>query len=545
MTFLDGAFLAGLLAAGIPVIIHLLHRRKAQPIRFPTLRFLEEAHVRTARRTRLTEILILALRTAAIALLALALARPVLHDAAAGSAGVSRVVVVDNSMSMSIRSGPATALERAKLAAIRIVRDLAPADRGAVLPLHHPSSGAFALTESKGRLESILSEITATHRSTPLVERIEDALRLVAGETSPVKQVLVFTDLQASAFGGTTAPLDWPEDVQLLFFRPRAAPVFNAAFGALDVESFGRDRPRVTARIRGLGAGSGSLRIRLLLDGSPSQERSMRLAAGAERSIALDLEGLSSGLHRARLEILGDALAEDDAIDTAVAAGEVLRVLVARDEDLARGTRDPAFYAARALRPRAGARRSIEVDAAFTRSLSERDLSGYHVIFLLEPRSLPRAAGQALAEFVEQGGGLFITASPVGIDPLFAELRLGARPIAPARLEARIDARSSPIHLAELLPEHPLWAPLLNASPPLRPEVPQLTWHRLATAAEDAEVLSSFSTRHPAFISRVEGRGRILLFTASFSDSGSNLPLRFLFAPLVDSIARYLAASRY
>ena len=76
LTFLQPAFLFGALAAAVPVIIHLIYRRRALVHRFPAVRFLLLADKRTARKFRLAQWLLLALRVLAICLLAFSLARP-------------------------------------------------------------------------------------------------------------------------------------------------------------------------------------------------------------------------------------------------------------------------------------------------------------------------------------------------------------------------------------------------------------------------------------------------------------------------------------
>src|SRR3989442_15292157 len=76
LTFLQPAFLLGTLAAAVPVIIHLIYRRRALVHRFPAVRFLLLADKRTARKFRLAQCLLLALRMLAICLLAFSLVRP-------------------------------------------------------------------------------------------------------------------------------------------------------------------------------------------------------------------------------------------------------------------------------------------------------------------------------------------------------------------------------------------------------------------------------------------------------------------------------------
>jgi hypothetical protein len=76
MTFLNWAMLAGLAAVAIPIIIHLLNRQKATLVDWGAMRFLLESLTSRSRRILIEEIILMALRCLAVALLVLALARP-------------------------------------------------------------------------------------------------------------------------------------------------------------------------------------------------------------------------------------------------------------------------------------------------------------------------------------------------------------------------------------------------------------------------------------------------------------------------------------
>src|SRR4051812_28789933 len=98
-----GAFaIAGVIAASVPVIIHLLNRRRFRTIEWAAMKFLMEAVRRNRRMMRLRDLLLLALRTLALALFGLALARPFFagSSTAAPNQPIHAVVVVDNSLSM-------------------------------------------------------------------------------------------------------------------------------------------------------------------------------------------------------------------------------------------------------------------------------------------------------------------------------------------------------------------------------------------------------------------------------------------------------------
>ena len=76
MNFLNPFVLFGMLAAGIPLVLHLLNLRKLRTVEFSTLRFLEELQQTRVRNLKLQQILLLILRTLIIVFAVLAFARP-------------------------------------------------------------------------------------------------------------------------------------------------------------------------------------------------------------------------------------------------------------------------------------------------------------------------------------------------------------------------------------------------------------------------------------------------------------------------------------
>jgi len=78
MMFLNWAMLIGLVAVAIPVIIHLLNRQRATLVDWGAMRFLLDSLTMRRRRILLEEIILMALRCLALALLVLAMAEPIL-----------------------------------------------------------------------------------------------------------------------------------------------------------------------------------------------------------------------------------------------------------------------------------------------------------------------------------------------------------------------------------------------------------------------------------------------------------------------------------
>ena len=124
MSFLFPAFLIGCLAVIVPIVLHLLRRERLPRVPFSDIRFLQAARVEQARRRRLRELLLLALRVAALLLLAFAFARPFLSDAAAPDRPAT-VVLVDTSFSLSAPGQPERVRAEA-LAAVAAVPGVIP-----------------------------------------------------------------------------------------------------------------------------------------------------------------------------------------------------------------------------------------------------------------------------------------------------------------------------------------------------------------------------------------------------------------------------------
>jgi Aerotolerance regulator N-terminal/von Willebrand factor type A domain len=100
--FLAPWFLAGALAVGLPIYVHLLRQYRQTPIKFSSLMFFERRTQSSIKHRRLKYLLLFALRCAFIALLVLAFARPYIHSAtiAKANGGRNMVFAVDNSFSM-------------------------------------------------------------------------------------------------------------------------------------------------------------------------------------------------------------------------------------------------------------------------------------------------------------------------------------------------------------------------------------------------------------------------------------------------------------
>ncbi len=215
MGFLAPAFLVGALAVGLPVYLHLLRRNTSPPRPFRSLMFFEVREQTVTRRRRLRYWVLLVLRAAVVALLALAFAQPYFSQFAVGAAPEKLVlVVVDNSFSM--RAG--TRLEDARREALAVLAAKRPRDRGQVLEL---GAQVHVLTQATGDRNVLRTAVEGIQAgdSRGSFGVLASAVRAVAeGEHVPI-EVQLFSDLQKSDMPPSFAEMVMPRGVSLVLHQ--------------------------------------------------------------------------------------------------------------------------------------------------------------------------------------------------------------------------------------------------------------------------------------------------------------------------------------
>jgi len=253
VTFLHPLALAGLAAAAIPALLHLLQRRTPPEVEFPALRYLTEAERRSARRLRLRHVLLLLLRTALIAALALAAARPLVPARAGGAHQTTALVVIlDNSPSAGAVVEGRAVLDRLRVVARASLVGAAPGDR-----LWLMLADGVLRSGSREALVAAVDSATPGERRLDLVDAVTRAARLVDAEPLPGREVHVVSDLQRTTLGEGRAEV--PPGVLVLALAPAGPAPANRGLAAVDVRD-GAVRVNVSGTA---GAGPGPLVVTL------------------------------------------------------------------------------------------------------------------------------------------------------------------------------------------------------------------------------------------------------------------------------------------
>lgn len=263
ISFLQPLALLGLAAAALPALLHLLGRRLPPVVVFPAVRYLTTTEREHSRRLRLRNLLLLILRTLAIALLVLAAAHPVVRVGSGGSHLPTAVaIIVDNSLSSGAVVGGRRTLSLLRDAARDVLKRLATGDRLWIVL-------ADGAPRRMTRLEAdaLLDSLTPAPVRLDLSAAVRAAAEAVAAEPLTGTEVVLLSDLQASA-----VPPGEPVDIRVLALSPPQAQANRWIDSAWSEPRMWSPDGEVVAAVGGAaGSGepaSGGLTVRLAVGGT-------------------------------------------------------------------------------------------------------------------------------------------------------------------------------------------------------------------------------------------------------------------------------------
>jgi hypothetical protein len=247
--------LLGLAAAAIPVLLHLLERRKPPEADFPALRYLAEAERQSARRLRLRHLLLLLLRTAVIVAVVVGAAAPVVPAAGGGvHEPTAMVLILDNSLSSGAVVDGRPVLDRLRGDAKASLAAARAEDR-----LWLILADGIARSGTAPALSAIVDSASVSPRRLDLTEATARALQIVGSELLRAREVEVLSDLQASALGSASVKVGG--GARVLILEPSVEPPLNRGVGVLRVTDEavavpvigtpGASPAAVTVRLRG------------------------------------------------------------------------------------------------------------------------------------------------------------------------------------------------------------------------------------------------------------------------------------------------------
>ena len=541
-------FLIGLAAALVPLIIHLIERHRVQRVVFGSVLFLRGLVKRLARRRRTSELILLLLRMAVLAVLALAFARPFFRSSDASAAGDSAggqkaaAILIDCSASMKIGTRFADAGTRA----VSLIETMQSGDAVAVYAYGSRLEVVSAWTTDRDAARKAVEGIGLGDRGTDLAEALRQVQEAVAARGEPHREIVVCSDMQAR--GWETYAGDWrlAEGIGLSLVdvggdaRPANVGIVDLGVPAQAV--VGSQPEVLTARVRNYTDTRREIALHLRLGGKEIDKRQLSLAPESVSSVSFRHEFAAPGEIDGRFVLsVQDEFPPDDRAGFVVQVKPKIRVVLINASEDVDARKNDGFYLKRALQP--SPESIFQVTEVTPASWDATPLGDTGVVALTDVTTLSAAGVRKLVRYVNRGGGVMFfvgtQTDPDGFNQSFAD-------VAPCRLGERLDVlrrgeRRRGLVMAEVDFKHPIFQPF---SKPHHGDFSRVSFESYFTVTDSqaARVLARFDNKKPAVLLKRVGQGASLLVVSSSDLEMSDFPRRAVFLPFVHESAKLLAA---
>ncbi|HWJ55076.1 MAG TPA: BatA domain-containing protein [Vicinamibacterales bacterium] len=515
LAFLSPWFLLGALAVALPVLLHLRKQDIAPAHPFAAIRFLRRAPVEARRPRQLRDLLLLALRVAALALLAAAFARPYVRGEDA--VGGITIVAVDTSFSM----GAPGRMAKAKDAALRAIAAAPAGDR---LALIRVDDRAVVLAEpslDRGAARAALASLTAGSGGTSLTPLWSAATRLAGAAKG---RLVLISDLEVEHAAGAIA------DGLTLDVVDVGGPVENLAVGPAR-----READALVAEVTNHGIRPRKTQVVLTVNDRSVADAAVAIEPGRTASVRLPARLPSSGV--ARIAITdSDGIPADDTRYLVLDAPPLATVALLGEQ----ADGDDLFLLRSAIESggpdRGFAPEMLGGDAR--RALGAETARARQVIVVSGTRGLTRETRRVLHDYAWNGGALWLLASDTLDAGTLGEI-VGNSGL---HIEAADDG-AFPTTLSPVDTRHPIFAAFGDAAAGLGRA--RFTRALRVVPGPGGRVVARFTNGLAALVEQPVGTGRIAVFASALGSEDATAWNTFArqaaFVPFVLETLHYLA----
>ncbi|MEM9020640.1 MAG: BatA domain-containing protein [Planctomycetota bacterium] len=571
MTFLNLALLGGVLAFNVPLVIHLLSKSRYKQIDWGAMFLIEQVIRQNRRRIKLEQLIMLLVRCAIPALLALAFAQPILNGwrNLVGDQPGAAVVLLDSSYSMQARSGGSDGgggLSRYEVAtdqARQLITTLPGGSEAGAVRVgggYRPVVGT--LTPERDRLAGKLNDLEA---DLPAADG-HDALRrgveqLSTGDLAK-RDVVLISDFQRASWSRDSGAerQRLVELVESLPVQPALTlmPVGGEIGRNAAVMSVGLSADAIGAgqsfRVRAVVANTGArdltdLPVTLLADGLEVDRQRITLEQQASGDVVFGHKFTSGGGHTLEVRVGPDDLPADDVYRVAVNVLSELKVLLVSDESGRAFPQNETDFLEVALQPFAATPNAPLADLVQTTIIHPDRLDGealesVRVVVLANVPRLTDQQVEGLRAFVEAGGGLLVfPGDRVETAWYNRVLYDNAAGILPAKLTGLSGVGlgfTTPARIRSQRHEHPALRPWNDPANGAIDTAELTNWYQL-DPSRNAATLADLTVGSPALVQKVVGRGVVILSAVPADADWGDLPTRPMFLPLVQRLVTYAA----
>ena len=534
MVFLAPLLLFGLLAALIPIAIHLIRRERPPKVVFGSIRFLKNTPKKLILFQHIQQWVLLLLRALLISLLVFAFARPLLNQSLAKLLEAdpqSSVLVVDSTLSMRYPG----VFDEAMDAAREFLERLGPGDEAAIVVLDERATVLIDFTDERAALRRALDTLTEpSFGSTNLRSGLVLADEMLAAASFENRSITLISDFQITAADDLEGGWKLARGVAYTPVDVGVEATQNITVVDVRVPSTlleGVQPTPVLARIRS----TGTLPIErtqatLLVEGEIVERVEVELTDVSEKVVEFAYALTGIGEQGIEIRVQGDDFVDDNSRFAAVTIEPKVNVLVVNGEASSDWFDDEAHWFE--LASGGGVAGPFSVTSTVPNRLTSELIQDAEVVVLLNVGELGLQQTRELADFVRSGGGLLVAPGDQAADSGDA-----LDSLLPGRLVGSQRLRTGDYRvIADFDRRHPLFTGL-----PVEWSTRfQRVW--TLTPNEDATTLMRFDDATPALLEARVGEGRVLLTAMPLDSEWGDFPLQPLYLPFVHETLDYLAA---
>ncbi|MEK7310284.1 MAG: BatA domain-containing protein, partial [Planctomycetota bacterium] len=567
LDFINPLFAWLALAASIPLIIHLLNRRRYQQVRWAAMDFLLKALHKNRRRLRMESLILLLLRMLIVTILAFVLAKPYLKGSALFKEPDTHLVIaIDNSYSMGYRSGMSTIFEDAKKAASGLMEQLKP-EKGDKLSLITISSKPeILISESSYQMEQArnkMANLALADYATDISKTLVLAQEILSKSTSSSKVLYLITDNQRVAW----SQINNLKDKNMLSSTPiKVIQVGPTNAGNNLISRIYTDKSIVTVRkpvtfyaeiknYSNVDQKSGTVNINFFVQGQKYVSSAVEIPSNNSVVVPFIHTFSELGQYWVKVELDSDNLMLDDSRLYSVSVKEGINTLIVNGESTPEPAEDEILFLRYALAPSAqssaDAFSPYRIDTATATEFINTDMKieGYDIVILANVEFLSDDKVGQVENYVHSGGGLLVFLGDRVNKTFYNEsLYKNGAGLLPCQLgEIKGDpTHNEVVRFGEIDFTHPALAFFSS----IKERFNTLAIYQYYKMEDSVAISPSILARlndadKPALIvEKPFGNGRVMVIGTSADTEWNLMPARPMYLMLIDQISLYLSSFR-
>ena len=574
MNFLNVILLGGAAAFSIPLIIHILNKRKFKVVHWGAMHLLAPIMKKNNKRIQLEQLLLLLMRIAIPILLALCLARPVLTSMKAFQENekLSTVFLLDNSFSMQDGTAAESNFTRAKGEVAKAMRDMRKGSDASVV-LMGGQAGPLtdepttALDNVTKQLAGIAGNADPANVAGSLQQGVSELGRMAhAG-----REIVIMSDFQAGDWQDSEAltrrsAMDMISEMgvkpSVTLFQIEGGQRENACIQSIDVSALilGAGQPvSIRANLKNYGKTTyPDLMVFFKVDGEEKRTSQVTLGPGQEAQVLFSTVFEKPGDHTVEIMMDADALKADNSYVASFPVWDAVPVLLV-DGDPAPDLDAETGFLQIALQPFGSARASlndlITSQVIQAQQLNENEMKDKRLVILANVEKLQKNQLEQLEKFVSDGGGLIVfPGDRIDVkwynDAFFKNGKglLGRQYTGFAgRGYEQAGGVSETTRIVSEVYEHPAFAFFNDARNGKLSEPEFNTWLKMGFLGEGSENsgvrLARFDNGDLYALESTFGEGRVIQCAAPADADWGNLPTQPVYLPMMQRLVTYLAST--